>query len=50
MSRLTAFFFLATLFCLSFEKIQWELAGTIGLSGIMAVVFVAAWTDRKSVV
>jgi O-antigen ligase len=47
MSRLTAFFFLATLFCLSFEKIQWELAGTIGLSGIMAVVFVAAWTiDR----
>jgi O-antigen ligase len=42
-SRVTAFFFLATLFCLSFEKIQWELAGTIGLSGILAVVFVAAF-------
>jgi O-antigen ligase len=42
-SRLTAFFFLATLFCLSFEKIQWELAGTVGLSGILAVVFVAAF-------
>jgi O-antigen ligase len=40
-SRLTAFLFLATLFCLSFEKIQWELAGTIGLSGILAVAFVA---------
>jgi hypothetical protein len=43
MSRLTAFLFLATLFCLSFEKVQWELAGTVGLSGILACVFVAAF-------
>jgi O-Antigen ligase len=41
--RLTAFLFLATLFCLSFEKIQWELAGTIGLSGILAALFVLAF-------
>jgi O-antigen ligase len=41
--RLTAFLFLATLFCLSFEKIQWELAGTIGLSGILAALFVFAF-------
>jgi O-antigen ligase len=46
-SRLTAFFFLATLFCLSFEKIQWELAGTIGLSGILAVFFVAAFAVER---
>ena len=47
MSRLTAFFFLATLFCLSFEKIQWELAGTVGLSGVLAVVFVAAFLAER---
>jgi O-Antigen ligase len=47
MSRVTAFFFLATLFCLSFEKIQWELAGTVGLSGILAVVFVAAFLAER---
>jgi O-antigen ligase len=41
--RLTAFLFLATLFCLSFEKIQWELAGTIGLSGILAAFFVLSF-------
>jgi O-Antigen ligase len=45
--RLTAFFFLATLFCLSFEKIQWELAGTIGLSGILAGVFVASFGAER---
>ena len=43
MSRVTAFLFLATLFTVSFEKIQWELAGTIGLGGIMAILFVASF-------
>src|SRR5215218_4972312 len=47
--RLTAFLFLATLFCVSFEKIQWELAGTIGLSGILAALFVLSFgADRLS--
>lgn len=45
--RLTAFLFLATLFCLSFEKIQWELAGTIGLSGILAALFVLAFGAQR---
>ena len=40
---LTSFLFLATLFSVSFEKIQWELAGTIGLAGILAVFFVASF-------
>ncbi len=43
MSRVTAFLFLATLFTVSFEKIQWELAGTIGLGGILAMLFVASF-------
>jgi O-antigen ligase len=47
-SRLTAFLFLATLFCLSFEKIQWELAGTIGLSGILAALFVFAFLAERA--
>jgi O-antigen ligase len=46
--RLTAFLFLATLFCLSFEKIQWELAGTIGLSGILAALFVLAFLAERA--
>ena len=45
--RLTAFLFLATLFCLSFEKIQWELAGTVGLSGILAIVFVLSFGAER---
>lgn len=47
MSRLTSFLFLATLFCLSFEKIQWELAGTVGLSGLLAVVFVVSFGAER---
>jgi O-Antigen ligase len=47
--RLTAFLFLATLFCLSFEKIQWELAGTIGLSGILAVLFTVSFGAAHAV-
>ena len=40
--RATAFLFFATLACVSFEKIQWELAGTIGLTGILPMLFVAS--------
>jgi hypothetical protein len=43
----TGFLFLATLFCLSFEKIQWELAGTIGLSGILAMLFVFSFGAER---
>ncbi len=45
--RVTSFFFLATLFTVSFEKIQWELAGTIGLAGILAVLFVASFALER---
>ena len=45
--RLTAFLFLATLFCVSFEKIQWELAGTIGLAGILGSLFVLSFLAER---
>jgi O-Antigen ligase len=47
MSRLTAFFFLATLFCVSFEKIQWELAGTVALAGIGALAFLGFYALER---
>jgi hypothetical protein len=47
--KLTAFLFLATLFTVSFEKIQWQLAGTVGLAGILAVFFLISFgADRLS--
>jgi O-antigen ligase len=46
--RVTAFLFLATLFCVSFEKIQWQLAGTIGLSGILAILFVLSFGAERA--
>lgn len=45
--RATVFLFLATLFCVSFEKIQWELAGTIGLAGILAILFVVSFALER---
>src|SRR4029450_14161039 len=41
--RVTAFFFLATLACVSFEKIQWQLAGTVGLAGVLGALFVVCF-------
>jgi O-antigen ligase len=47
--KLTAFLFLATLATVSFEKIQWQLAGTVGLAGILAVFFLVSFlADRLS--
>ncbi|HEY8193301.1 MAG TPA: O-antigen ligase family protein, partial [Gaiellaceae bacterium] len=45
--RATALLFLATLFCVSFEKIQWQLAGTIGLAGILAILFVGSFVLER---
>ena len=45
--RATEVLFLATLFCVSFEKIQWQLAGTIGLAGILAILFVASFVLER---
>jgi O-Antigen ligase len=43
LQRLTGFFFLATLFCVTFEKVHWELAGSVSLADILAIVFVATF-------
>ena len=31
--RITGYLFLATLFCVTWEKVHWEVAGAVGISG-----------------
>jgi O-antigen ligase len=42
-TRVTGFFFLATLFCCTWEKIHWTIAGNVELSSILALLFLASF-------
>jgi O-antigen ligase len=53
--KATRFFFLATVFAVTFEKVHWELAGTVSLADVLAVCFLVlwslerlAWRDRRA--
>jgi O-Antigen ligase len=39
MRKLTSFFFLATIFCCTFEKVHWNFGGAINLSDLLAIAF-----------
>src|SRR5205814_4561273 len=41
--RLTSFFFLASLFCVTFEKIHWNFAGTVSLADVLAILFLISF-------
>jgi O-antigen ligase len=41
--QLTSFFFLATLFCCTFEKVHWNFGSAITVSDILALCFLAAF-------
>ena len=43
MRKVTSFFFLATLFCCTFEKVHWNLGSSINLSDILALGFLACF-------
>jgi hypothetical protein len=43
MRRVTSFFFLASLFCVTFEKIHWSFAGTVSLADVLAILFLIAF-------
>ena len=46
-SRLVSFFFLAAVFCASFEKVQWNVAGTVFLADLTAIGFLGSYAfDR----
>ena len=43
MRRATSFFFLATLFCCTWEKIHWTFAGNVELTDMLAICFIVSF-------
>ena len=42
-TRAADFFFLATFFCVTFEKVHWNLAGSVGIADVMTILFLIAF-------
>jgi hypothetical protein len=49
MRRLTSFLFLASVFCVTFEKVHWTPIGSVGIADVFAILFLASFalTTRK---
>jgi O-antigen ligase len=45
--RPARFFFLATVFCATFEKLNWNLAGAIGIADVLAIGFICSFTIHE---
>ncbi|HZG36364.1 MAG TPA: O-antigen ligase family protein [Gaiellaceae bacterium] len=45
--RITDFLFLATLFTITWAKVQWEVAGTLSLSDVLTALFLAAFAGGR---
>jgi hypothetical protein len=43
MRRVTSFLFLASVFCVTFEKVHWNFAGTVSLADVLAIAFLIAF-------
>jgi O-Antigen ligase len=41
--RTTSFLFLASVFCVTFEKVHWNFAGTVSLADVLAILFLIAF-------
>jgi hypothetical protein len=41
--RLTSFLFLASVFCVTFEKLHWNFAGTVSLADMLAILFLISF-------
>jgi O-antigen ligase len=41
--RLTGALFLATLFCVTWEKVQWNVAGAVGIADVLTILFLIAF-------
>ncbi|MFL5925881.1 MAG: O-antigen ligase family protein [Gaiellaceae bacterium] len=39
----TNFFFVASLFCVTFEKVHWSVAGTVSLADVLAILFLLSF-------
>jgi O-antigen ligase len=42
-TRVADFFFFATFFCVTFEKVHWNIAGTVGIADVLTILFLAAF-------
>ncbi|HLX19848.1 MAG TPA: hypothetical protein VKR23_06820, partial [Gaiellaceae bacterium] len=42
-TRAADFFFFAAFFCITFEKVHWNVAGNVEISDILAILFIAAF-------
>ena len=45
--RITRFLFFATIFCVTFEKVRWNVAGNVSLADILALAFIVLWTLER---
>jgi hypothetical protein len=43
MRRLTSFLFLASIFCVTFEKVHWNFAGTVSIADVLALLFLGSF-------
>jgi O-antigen ligase len=41
--RITGALFLATLFCVTWEKVHWEIAGSVGIADVLTILFLGAF-------
>jgi len=50
--QVTSFLFLASVFCVTFEKVHWTFAGTVSLADILAILFLISFviTTRRFLV
>ena len=42
-TRAADFFFFATFFCVTFEKVHWNVAGTVGIADVLTILFLVAF-------
>ena len=42
-TRLADFFLLSTFFCLTFEKVHWNVAGAVGIADVLTIVFLVVF-------
>ena len=49
--RLTGWLFLATLFCVTWEKVHWDVVGAVGIADVLTILFLLAfaleWGSRR---
>ena len=45
--RITRLLFFATIFCVTFEKVRWNIAGNVSLADILALAFLLLWSVER---